>query len=147
MSYTSKRVQTLRTLIDASAVPPGDRTALRRELVRVTNVQSVKDADRRSLLAVIHMTRALDSAARCLLVAKAIPLPSPPALGPYLTRFANHTTTGVGRLPERQRARFQRLIVDRRNHYMHTADAFPSTVEERSLLGEMHACMALLVAL
>lgn len=147
MSSASKRVQTLRTLIDASAILPAERAALHREIERVANVQRVQDARRRSLLAVLHMTRALDTSARCLLVAKSIPIPHPPALGAYLTRFVNHAVAGVGHLPENKRARYQKLIVDQRNRFMHGADTFPSTNEERKLLAEMQACLAVLVSL
>lgn len=147
MSSTSKRVQTMRTLIDASAIVPAERGALHREIERIANVQRVQDAHRRSLLAVLHMTQALDTGARCLLVAKSIPIPHPPALGAYLKRFVNHGVSDVGHLPEGQRARYQRLIVDQRNRFMHGADTFPSTNEERNLLAEMEACLAVLVSL
>lgn len=147
MSYTSKRVQTLRTLIDASAIVPAERAALHREIERIDNVQRVKDAHRRSLLAVLHMTRALDTSARRLLAAKGLPLPQTPALGAYLKCFSDHKVAGVGHLPEPERRRYQKLIVAQRNRFMHEADTFPSTYEERKVLAEMETCLAVLVAL
>ena len=137
----------MRTLIDASAISPAEKVALHREIERIANVQRVQDAHRRSLLAVLHMTRALDSGAQSLLIAKSIPLPHTRGLGAYLKGFANHGVAGVAHLPEPKRVRYQKLIVDQRNRFMHTANTFPSTNEEKNLLAEMEACLAILVTL
>ena len=147
MKEVPKRIQTMRTIVAASSLGPAECGAIDRELQLIATAQSVKDQHRRSLLAVLHTTRALDTTARSLLLLHGIPLPSQPSLRTYLLRFENHSAVGVAHISYPQRKRFYRTIVKPRNRYMHTASAFPSVLQERTVLAEMQTCLTILVSL
>lgn len=67
MSYETKRVQTMRALVHGHVKDPTVRDAIERELTRVSDVQKIRHAERKPLLAVLHMTRALDTTSRQVL--------------------------------------------------------------------------------
>jgi len=125
--------------------------ALLQEFGEVHSVRRIRRATRRRILEVLHSTRALDSTLKafvdhhgCLSKGRHGRAGSiPKNLGAYLYALRDHTVPALAKLPEAQRQRFQKTIVDARNTYMHQAGAFPgSDVDIHLLLGEMHACLA-----
>lgn len=137
----------MEALVQGSAVAASpDHHQIQAELAAIRNSMAVHGR-RRELLQVLHTTRALDSSLRAFLLQRHVPLNGAAALGGYLTRLANHGANGVGQLSERRRASFQATIVDPRNRFMHSADAYPTRWEADRLLNEMYSCLSEVLAL
>ncbi len=96
---------------------------------------------------VLHTTRALDTSLRELLTARSVPLPPNRALGGYLLRFQNHSSSSMRRLSPPRRQSFQSSIVTKRNRYLHESDAYPDSLGTDSILREVHACLSEVLAL
>ena len=130
-----RRVDTLRILISGHNVLAGSSklSDIVNELNRIKG--SGRLPSRNWLLAVLHTTRALDTTLSEIVLAKGWRARSP-ALGAYLTTLQSNAI-----LSQAERIHYRRSVVDRRNMYMHQANAMPSRVDADSILAEMHSCV------
>ncbi|ANQ16281.1 hypothetical protein BA891_03130 [Vibrio natriegens] len=99
------------------------------------------------LLQILHATRGLDTALGTFARLHAIPYQTP-ALGAYIWSFANHNKRGLQKLTQSERNRYQEEIVNKRNHFMHQAGAFPNQDKVvNKILSAMQECLARVSAL
>ena len=121
------------------------------EFDEVHAVRKIRRDSRKRLLEVLHSTRALDTTLAAFVGHYGCRAPGsqpPKTLGQYLRALRDHGVTGLNRLAEPHRHRFQAAIADRRNHYMHQASAFPpDDVEIQTLLSEMATCLTVVTRL
>lgn len=93
------------------------------------------------LLAVLHTTRALDTALAEIVAAKGLNTPQTVSLGGYLVALV-----GGGIISPTERNEYQNDLVKRRNKYMHEAGAMPDQMEVNAVLSKMHACIVAILA-
>jgi hypothetical protein len=121
------------------------------EFGEVYAVRKVRRADQRRLMEVLHSTRALDTALAVFVDHHGC-LPSngrkPTGLGQYLYALRDHSVSGLSRLAEGHRQRFNAAIARPRNRYLHQAATFPaSDAETQVLLAEMAALVTVVIRL
>jgi hypothetical protein len=142
------RVDTIRLAVQSSIIgSTSDWAAINKEFLEVARLIRMQPLNRRNLLQILHMTRALDTTLKNLLIEKGVPLPAIPALDPYFKQLVNHSQSGFGTLPEGRRKFFKKRIINRRNSYMHQSGRFPSSREIEMLLSDMDACLSEILAL
>ncbi|MGE5370710.1 MAG: hypothetical protein ACM3QZ_01865 [Solirubrobacterales bacterium] len=144
MSDHKTRINTLQTMIAGSVIANDPNyTLILGEFREVVNVKRITYKNRYRLLQILHSTRALDSSLRAFITQHRYPLGAArPALGSYLVVLSRNNPPGRMPLPSAAVARFKTSIVNKRNHYMHAAGAFPAHDDEiKKLLSEMQACL------
>ncbi|EJG2023453.1 hypothetical protein BS026_RS08700 [Vibrio parahaemolyticus] len=148
MSSAKKRIDTLNVIVTGSIIASEHECNLvQGEFNEVHRCSNVSPKQRKHLLQILHATRGLDTALGTFARLHAIPYKTP-ALGSYIWSFANHTKPGLQHLTQAERHQFQTEIVDKRNHFMHQAGAFPN--QDRvvnKILSEMQTCLARVSAL
>lgn len=138
----NRRILTLQALTSHSLRGSPTLPNVLQDLGEVIRVNALQPLRRRCLLQVLLSTRSIDTSLATYAASRRIPLGGR-SLGAYLRSFNTHTVAGVGRLSHLERQQFQNRIVNRRNHFMHEAGAYPAGVHEVDrLLAEMHACLA-----
>ena len=141
MSY-KKRVDTLRVIMSGS---PYIQNSSRRNAIigEVNRINGVSRAAKSNgwLLAVLHTTRALDTALAEIVDAKGWKTTKTVSLGGYIVALASN-----GILSPFERNEYQNDLVNKRNKYMHEAGAMPNQVEANAILGKMHACIVAVLA-
>ena len=147
----SKRIDTLK-LIATSLLGntiPCQKVLKEFEEVKRVDSMAIEEKTRR-LLQILHSTRALDSTLAAFI--KKYGYTSPPGSGKkakslysylHLICYGNPATANIRRLKKSDLDKYQRTIVNKRNWYMHEADAFPiDDLEILLLLSEMDECLA-----
>lgn len=140
MSY-KKRVDTLRVVMSGS---PYIQNSSRRNAI-ISEVNRIHSTSRLAkhngwLLAVLHTTRALDTALAEIVAARGL-TPQVVSLGGYLVALV-----GGGIITPTERNEYQNDLVKKRNKYMHEAGAMPDQIEVNAVLSKMHACIVLILA-
>jgi hypothetical protein len=148
MSSAKKRIDTLNVIVTGSIIASEHECNLvQGEFNEVYRCSNVMPKQRKHLLQILHATRGLDTALGTFARLHAIPYRTP-ALGAYIWSFANHSKAGLQHLTEAERKQFQSEIVDKRNHFMHQAGAFPNQDKVvNKILSEMQTCLARVSAL
>lgn len=149
MSVHSRRVAAIQALVVGSPAlsAPGLIPRIVAEFREVGLCRAVHSRNRRRVLQILHSTRALDSALKGFAAHHACTA-RPPSLGGYLRAFCRPVPGVTGQLSSADYLTFRQRIVDRRNHYMHEAGAFPATdTEVMTLLSDMHHCLTTVLAL
>lgn len=147
------RIATIRTLLAGSLVgqlAAPEYTDVLGELNEVLRVGGVKEAKRRRLLEVFHLSRSVDTSLRAFLDAHGWPVALLHGIGDYLLELQRqaHHHPGIGRLPAPSRQRYQQSIADVRNRYLHTANSYPpADIHSQTLVAEIQACIAEVVSL
>jgi hypothetical protein len=136
-----QRVDTLRILVDAHHIvrTSPKLSQIVGEMYRITASTKVPK-NNGWLLSVLHTTRTLDTTLGEIVKYKGWIIQSP-SLGRYLAALCNN---GILSPPERNG--YNDKIVQKRNMYMHEAGAMPNKLEADSILGEMHACLSIVLA-
>lgn len=139
---TKKRVDTMRILVSshASLHHSPKLSDIVGELNRVESVAKVPKHNG-WLLSILHTTRALDTALREVLKHKSWLPAKEHSLGGYLKALETHNIVTPS-----ERSNWTRLIVNRRNRYMHSAGAMPNQFETDIVLSEMQACLTVVLA-
>lgn len=142
------RIKTIQLLVNNRlSMAPAICSTIDGELNQVVQVERIPDLARRTLLQVLHATRAMDSALKAYLAMRGCKVDRN-SLGGYLTSLTKPSVPGMRKLRESQKARYQQNIVEVRNRYMHEAGAFPNTETQiTQLLGEMEACLSEVLSL
>jgi hypothetical protein len=141
MSVHKRRIQTIQTLIAGSVVSSQpDHTAIQSELSEVLKVQRVPQLPRRRLLQLFHSSRAIDTTISRFLTWHGITTKS--GLGANISELTKTHKATLGTLTKQEEQRYKQQIANVRNHYMHTAGAFPGQDNHIiNLLSEMEACL------
>jgi len=148
MSLSTNRLMTLKALIAGSvacSVTPAFAT-ISQELDALHDARNVRPRLRRSLLEIVHASRALESCLRVINQHYGCSQ-SARALGQYLVALRDHAHATLGKLREHHRSRFQQSIVRRRNRYLHEAGSYPTTQEVDHLLAETQDCLVTVLGL
>lgn len=142
MSAHTRRIKAMQALIAGSALASrASFGTIINELDEVSQAGKISRNGRKQLLQVLHSTRALDTSLKELIAHHGI-TGVRQALGGYLHGFSNHRIAGLAQLPHAQCTHYQNAIVNNRNHYMHSAGAFPANnTEIQNLLSEMQNCL------
>lgn len=135
MTY-KKRIDTLRVLVGGNQIlaSSGKLNALYGEF------NGISASRRRSghggwLLSVVHTTRALDTSLSEIIAGMNWSAAGH-SLGGYLKVLEDRSV-----MEGSQRSRYQKVIVDKRNRYMHEAGAMPQEMEADRLLADMQECL------
>lgn len=147
----SNRIETLK-VIAASLLDntiPCHRVLREFDEVKTVDSMAVEEKIRR-LLQVLFSTRALDTTLAEFVKKYGYTDPSEPSkkfrsLHGYLRLlcYGEPATVSIRKLEESYLEKYQKNIIDKRNRYMHEADAFPMyDLEILILLSEMNECLA-----
>jgi hypothetical protein len=134
---SKRRIETVKVLVTSSVVSLHPiHLAVLEELDNAYKSARVRLLNRKRILQVLHMTRALDSSLKTFVDHHGCGGQAH-NLGGYLIALATH-----GYIDDAERAYYQTRIVARRNIYMHEAGTFPPHDQEISdLLDDMSACL------
>ena len=139
---TKNRVDTIRILIGghSSLSSSSKLTDIIGELNRVTAASKIPKHNG-WLLGLLHTTRALDTTLREIVEGNGWLAPQHQSLGGYLHALETNNV-----ITDNERSEWMRLIVEKRNVYMHRAGAMPTQLETDAMLSEMEACVAVVIA-
>jgi len=139
---TKKRVDTVRILISTHPLLKNSPklTDIVGELNRV-HASTNTPQHNGWLLKLLHTTRALDTTLRELLIKKNWAPADKFSLGSYL-----HVLRKQNVLSQSETQSWTNSIVNPRNKYMHSAGAMPNQLEADAILGEMEACISVVLA-
>jgi hypothetical protein len=140
MGHHKKRIDLIKTLLAGSNISSmGSRYSdVLSEFNEVHNSSRISNVRKKRLIQILHATRGLDTSLSILVWLYTKKADSN-SLGSYLhdlvhLRKFNHTT----------RDHFQRIIVDKRNLFMHKAGAYPiSDSEVKVILSEIQQCLSM----
>ena len=144
------RIQTLQALVRGSAALASNLPVCKTLLDEFDEAKGALRlaAHRRYLLQVLHATRALDGSLKAFNTYHGILGTNSHSLGQYLWDLNRHGKAGLGALARLRVQTFQKNIVTERNRYMHVPGQYPQSKDEiLTLLGEMDACLAEVLAL
>lgn len=152
MAGHKTRVRTIQALLAGSAciAASPSHAAIQSEFHEVHAVRKLRQRSRRRLLEVLHSARGLDTALKTFVSHHGCQSSGkkPIAMGQYLFALRDHSVSGLGKITEAHRKQFQQTIVSKRNVFLHEAGTVPLTdTEVSTLLADMHACIAQVVAL
>lgn len=149
MSLHKQRVRLIQALIAGNPAisSNGLHSTIQTEFFEAYQVCRVRSRQRRHLLQVVHITRALDSALSVFIDYHGCT--SKHSLGGYLWSLARHQSASLNnQLLPQDRRRFQNSIVDIRNRFLHEAGSYPTTDDEiNTLLAEMQDCLVVVFRL
>lgn len=153
MSGYKSRIDAINVLLAGSplsATNPVDIAACIKEFDQVYACARVKPKDRKGLLQILHSSRATDGFLKAFVATNGCYTGSfPTGMGGYLASLCNHPNPAVGKLSSARRHHYQQNLVGIRNQYLHAPDHYPAPASATlpSLLSEMQACIAEVVAL
>ena len=149
MSVSAARIRTLQALVAASPACSRSTTVLHinKEIQALDNARHAMPTARRWLLEVLHCTRALDSTLSAVIMHYHCPCLGN-SLGKSLRALERHSLPTLARLAPGRAGHYQVTLVGHRNRYMHSANAYPPNSREADrIVGEMHSCLAEVLAL
>lgn len=142
------RKATIEVLINSSSVAQTPATALRLASERQALDRALRmTTESRLVLQVLHTSRLLEGFLAGIVAVHHVPHKKPGALGNYLYGLASHSRPTIQTLGTGRRDHFIRNVVRIRNHYLHSAGAFPTKRQADELLGSIHTCIAEVSAL
>lgn len=147
MSTHAKRIATIQALIAGSIVTgAAEYPVISAEFSQVPILGRLRNKARRRLLQVLHSTRAVDTALKCFLLHHGCTPGT--SINRHLAELTKHNAASISQLSKSEHARYRVSIANPRNRYMHVAGAHPvDDAEVATLLGEMDACLARVLAL
>ena len=154
---TKRQIDTIFAFIQTSNI--GQNPTVLREIeieyIELLASRRVRKQSRKHLLAVLHSTRALDTALQEMCnqygirnYRKGRRFVRSFSLGQYIDAFAFHAAPTLTLLPAAAARHFKHTIASNRNTYMHRAGAFPAGRGEiNQLISEMHNLISTIVRL
>ncbi len=146
MSATKKRHDTLRAIVRGSPLylQIAEFAQIEAELEELSNCNRIGPERRKRLLQVLHSTRALDSTLGKLISHYGqVPETS---LGPRLSQLKNLPSGQRGHLSHATIDAFRRAICSKRNKFVHTANAYPTSSNEvDGLVGDIQSVLTALL--
>ncbi|GJM16103.1 MAG: hypothetical protein DHS20C13_14300 [Thermodesulfobacteriota bacterium] len=149
MASHRRRIRAMQSLIAGTPCFSGQEPTIINEYQDVYLCRRIRSNKRKLLLQLLHSTRALDTSLKNFVTYHNCNV-NGNSLGSYLRSLIrpHHHSSLSGSLTRPQVDYFQDKIVNKRNHYVHEAGAFPSSDREiEILLNEMQNCLTIVLAL